>query len=297
MLPNQAKLPSIVNDWQNYTRTINENPFNVPAPKSNTHNSNDYVSNFKQGPSNQQGFKPAKAVLEEYKLTLSKELCTKLHVQMLESQLQYRLYPNWSVTYKPPISTINSLDKVNKLVETRETLARIMLETNKEFYTQLQSELEDINKSSVESLEAMHATGGGKRFNLKEALEEVRISANDTREKKLAELTKIMEAINQAPIAALWQGIPEEYERPTGAVRVRPPPRVDAGPPRQPRRNKNNQGNDNRARAPSRPPANQPRNRSVSAKPNFNKRRRDEITRYVAKAVQNTVRDMVSDFM
>ena len=301
----------LLKDWTIYQQSINNNPFSQIQQKSNDSSSpptrnpvrfqtNSVHSISTQGNNAAGVFKQAAPVLDEYKVTLSKELTLKLHVQMLESQLQYRWYPNWCVTYKPPPTLINSEDKVRNLIEIREKLARTMLETNLQFYKELHSEMEAINASSVESLEAMYKTGHGKAYSLENALEKCRIHANDQREKKLDELTKIMTAIGQAPLAALWQGVPEQYERPSGATRVPPPHRVEAGPSSKNtfKKNKNNKLNkNNRARPTTRPSGPPQRDRSASRGNNYNKRRRDEISRYVAQAVEKTVKGMVQDFM
>ena len=302
-----------IKDWATYTHSINVNPFDqVASTSTSPHVSSKQPVRFQTNPlfssstqvANKPGvFKQAQPVLDEYKVTLSKELCLKLHTQMLETQLERRWYPNWSVTYKPPPAIINTEQKVNKLVETRENLAREMLKTNLEFYEQLLSEMEAINSSSIDSLEAMYKTDRGKAYNLDEALEKCRQFADDQREKRLDELTKIMEAIRQAPLAALWQGIPEEYNRPAAAVRTPPPPRIDSGPSKKKQskpNNNNNWKNQNaRSRSTNRPSGSQPRNRSTSRSNNnnYNKRRRDEISRYVAQAVTKTVQGMVKDFM
>ena len=298
-------------DWATYLETINKNPFsqsnlNTPqSPQPIVANQNISLSSTLQANNPPGVFKQAEPVLEGYQITLSKELCIKLHVQQLRAQLKYRFYPNWSVSYKPPVTLINDEEKVKTLVDIREKLARIMLETNLKFYEQLLVEMEETNASTVESLEAMYKTGGAKEYSLKQALEKCRTYAEDQREKKLGELTKIMEAIRQAPLAALWQGIPEQFQRPTGATRVPPPnpnpaPAV-AGPSFQQKKgkNKNNKSKNwnNRSRPQNRPAVQPPRNRSTSAAPTMSKKRKDEISKYVAKAVETTVIGLVKDFM
>ena len=137
-------------------------------------------------------------------------------------------------------------------------------------------------------MQAIYKTKPAENYSLTLALDTATSKADKERSKKLTELNKIISAIRQAPLAAIWQGIPEDYDRPDAAIRV--PRTANPGPSNQQRNNRGQNQNVPRSRPQNRPsgPVNNNRNRSTSAKP-FNKRRKDEISRFVNNAVNNAI--------
>ena len=282
----------LIKNWGSYKETISHNPFKVisninPVDPKNPVNQSNTRSNLLQAPI-KGVFKGAEAVLNEYTTSLSKEMVTKLHVQQLDSQLEENLYPNWCVTYKPPPTLITNEDKVAKIVQTRERLAREMLRTNLTLYQELLSEHEENSENLVSTLQDIYKTTAAKNYNLNLALDIATSKATKERTKKLNELEKIMTAIRQAPLAALWQGIPEDYDRPDAAIRIAN--RATRSPNNAPRNNRPQNQNVPRSRPQNRsntPSANN-RDRSSSNKP-FNKKRKDQLSRYVENAVNNAI--------
>ena len=262
----------------------------------------------------------AETVLDQYKLYLSKEMVTRLHVQQLEIQLRDKLYPLWCTTYSPPLALINSEEKVQDLIRIRTELATKMLESNLDFYRMQLNELMAKNEDLLTTLNAIYKTPKGLGFNLNQALDDATISANRQRDKKLTELNTIMDAIKLAPEAALWRGIPADFTRPPRATRVvddrdTPTPSTSGGSPQhqyRPRTPSNPRRQNNRAQqaprgpGPQRPTSRpqgspQQRNRSRSKprnnQPRINKRKQDVVPQQLVNVVARTVQNVLQDYI
>ena len=165
-------------------------------------------------------FSPALQVWRQLRNYQNKKITLEMRSAYHEKLIDTEHYPDWTVTFLPPVSLLGTPKSIKAVTEFRKHSAKEILQITNELMREERPRLTHEINVSLNSLRLHYEHTDAANYDIHEALESLSVFMRRMKENELAEVNKKYTAIHQAPLSAIWSGLPEGTIIPSEARRV-----------------------------------------------------------------------------
>ena len=150
----------------------------------------------------------------------TKKLQFELRVAFNEKLLNTDHFPGWSVTFNPPTNLLTSTRAIESTVGFRYEQSKNFIRMVNDLMREESDRLTNEIQATMASLECHYQEEAAREYDIREALEALQTLVLRAKQKEEDELANRYDQIHQAPLAALWENLPEGTVLPPAAVRT-----------------------------------------------------------------------------
>ena len=165
-------------------------------------------------------FPPALSIWRQLRMQQGRKVTLELRIAYHEKLISTNHYPEWTVSFHPPASLLNSQKAIDEVVDFRSHNAKEVMSFTIELMREESARLTHEINVGLNSLRMHYEHDSAQDYDMREALEALNTFMRRTKENEVQELNKKYTAISSAPLTALYSGFPEGTVLPTGAVKV-----------------------------------------------------------------------------
>ena len=165
-------------------------------------------------------FPPALSVWRQLRTQQGQKVTLELRIEYHEKLISTNHYPQWTVSFHPPASLLNSQKAIDNVVEFRSQNAKEVMNFTIDLMREESARLTHEINVFLNLLRMHYEHDSAQDYDMREALEALNTFMRRTKENEVQELNKKYTVISAAPLAALYTGFLEGTVLPTGAVKV-----------------------------------------------------------------------------
>ena len=144
-----------------------------------------------------------------------------LRNQYYEKLISEEAYPDWSVTFCPLMSLMNSMESIEAIVGFRKEQAEMNMRMLADLQDMELERLENEISATMASLKVHYESPLANNYDIQDALNSLATFMQRTKETESSELNKKFNSVMLAPKAALWMKFPPQVNLPDNAIRPR----------------------------------------------------------------------------